>query len=81
MIRLENGLTALLISDESYSLEKLDQEEKDLIEKELTADSGGEGESIDELIDSVTDIKKAIVIQYLTPLPNYREQIVKLPNP
>ena len=34
----------MLISDESYSLEKLDQEEKDLIEKELTADSGDEGE-------------------------------------
>ena len=44
VIRLENGLTALLISDESYSLEKLDQEEKDLIEKELTADSGEECE-------------------------------------
>ena len=45
------------------------------------SDSGEEGEFIDELIDSVTDMKKAIVIQYLTPLPNYRVQIVKLPNP
>ena len=45
------------------------------------SDSGEEGEFIDELIDSVTDMKKAIVIQYLTPLPNYGVQIVKLPNP
>ena len=45
------------------------------------SDSGEEGESIDELIDSVTDMKKAAVIQYLTPLPNYWVQIVKLPNP
>ena len=46
------------------------------------SDSGEEGESIDEeLIDSATDMKKAAVIQYLTLLPNYREQIVKLPNP
>ena len=45
------------------------------------SDSGEEGESIDELIDSVTDMKKAAVIQYLTLLPNYRVQIVKLPNP
>ena len=39
VIRLENGLTALLISDESYPFDKLDQEEKDLVEKESTENS------------------------------------------
>ena len=42
MIRLENGLTALLISDESYPFAKLDEEEKDIIEKELTGKGDGE---------------------------------------
>merc|ERR1719342_906080 len=32
VIRLENGLTALLISDEAYPLDKLDEEEKDVAE-------------------------------------------------
>ena len=45
MIRLENGLTALLISDESYPFAKLDEEEKDIVEKELTGD--GDGEDMD----------------------------------
>ena len=44
VIRLENGLTALLISDESYPFDKLDQEEKDLVEKESTENSEEEEE-------------------------------------
>ena len=48
MIRLENGLTALLISDESYPFDKLDQEEKDLVGKESSVNSDEEEEEDDE---------------------------------
>jgi len=48
VIRLENGLTALLISDESYPFDKLDQEEKDLIGKESTVISDDEEEDGEE---------------------------------
>ena len=48
VIRLENGLTALLISDESYSLAKLDEEEKNIVEDELTGKVDSEDEDIDE---------------------------------
>ena len=43
VIELENGLKALLISDESYSLDKLDEEDKNVIEDEMM-DEDGEGE-------------------------------------
>ena len=45
---MENGLTALLISDESYSLAKLDEEEKNIVEDELTGKVDSEDEDIDE---------------------------------
>ena len=35
VIRLENGLRALLISDITYPLDKLDEEEKDVVEEEM----------------------------------------------
>merc|ERR1719233_1930657 len=37
-IRLENGLRALLIADTTYSLDKLDEEEKDAVEEEMELD-------------------------------------------
>merc|ERR1719219_946949 len=45
VIKLKNGLTALLISDTSYSLEKLDEEEQNEAEEEMDEDSEGEFES------------------------------------
>jgi len=48
VIKLKNGLTALLISDTSYSLEKLDEEEQNEAEEELDEDSEGEFESEEE---------------------------------
>ena len=55
---MENGLTALLISDESYPLEKLDEEEKTLvedndedIEDEEEIESEGEEEEDEEDVE------------------------------
>lgn len=48
VIKLENGLTALLISDLTYPLDKLDEEEKDSIEDEMEIDEESEEESGDE---------------------------------
>merc|ERR1719508_29951 len=45
VIRLENGLTALLIADLTYPLDKLDQEEKDVVEEEMEEEDEEESES------------------------------------
>ena len=49
VIELENGLKALLISDESYPLDKLDEEDKNVIEDEMMdGDGDGDGEEEEE---------------------------------
>jgi len=44
VIRLENGLRALLIADTTYDLDKLDEEEKDAVEEEMELDDDDESE-------------------------------------
>eukprot|EP00092_Neocalanus_flemingeri_P030811 GFUD01033465.1.p1 GENE.GFUD01033465.1~~GFUD01033465.1.p1 ORF type:complete len:1104 (+),score=409.71 GFUD01033465.1:45-3356(+) len=53
VIRLENGLTALLIADVAYPLDKLDQEEKDVVEEEMEVED--EENSEDETGDEEDD--------------------------
>ena len=45
VIRLENGLSVLLISDETYPLDKLDEEEKEEVEDEMDVE---EEDDVDE---------------------------------
>ncbi len=47
VIKLPNGLTALLVSDTSYDLEKLDQEEAELVENVFN-DEEKDGEEEEE---------------------------------
>jgi len=51
VIKLKNGLTALLISDTSYGLEKLEEEEKNEEEEELEEDSGDDSEEEEDSED------------------------------
>ena len=56
VIKLPNGLKVLLISDTSYDLEKLDQEEDDLEhDKENDEDSGGEEEEEEDMEDQESE--------------------------
>ena len=47
-IKLPNGLMALLVSDTSYDLDKLDQEEQELEENKVAEDDDDENDDDDE---------------------------------
>jgi len=54
VIRLENGLRVLLIADVAYPLDKLNEEEKDVIEEEMDDEESGD-ETGDETDDEEED--------------------------
>jgi len=63
IIRLENGLTALLIADESYPLDKLDEEEKEQVEEEMEVEEDDDEEDEEVCEDDGDDEDEDVPIR------------------
>ena len=59
VIKLPNGLKALLISDTSYDLEKLDQEEEELEQDEQNGSNSGEDSDMGEEEEEESDTEES----------------------